>query len=76
MPTVKSVKIGIYSTELRKNDDRVGITIKKQHSIIGVLPVQQGIIKLVNKSLMKEYKQINIIKKYQTLAHQLLAISC
>ena len=28
MPTVKSDKIGIYNTELRKNDDRVGITPK------------------------------------------------
>ena len=81
MPSVKSAKIGIYNTELRKNDDRVGISDasynKKQHSIIGVLSVQQGIIELMNKSLMKEYKQINIIKKkYQTLAHQLLAIPC
>ena len=43
MATVKSAKIGIYNTELRKNDDKVGIRDasynKKQHSNYRVLSV-------------------------------------
>ena len=62
MPTVKSPKIGIYNTELRKNDDRVGISYasynKKQHSIIRVLSVQQGIINADSKRALRDFVKL------------------